>query len=144
MYKNGIDFKRQLTFGPHRSCRVTQQISVLQYVHLTQSQPHFFSRITWQLGHCRASPVDIRPLEQKNWLNTRFEDFIFNVLKKSPQSIPLFSWSSHPELHWALIVDTACSLNPREWPENCVKWICFKVRLWLYKWATFDLTSDAV
>ena len=50
-----------LTLGPHLSFLVTQQISVRQYEHLTQSQPHFLSKMTWQLGQLSASPVAIRP-----------------------------------------------------------------------------------
>ena len=57
---------RVLTLGPQRSCLVTQQISVRQQVHLTQSQPHFFNNITWQLGQFRASPPLIKPQKIKD------------------------------------------------------------------------------
>ena len=44
------------TLGPHRACLVTQQISVLQTVHIIQSQPSFLMMITWHVGHFIASP----------------------------------------------------------------------------------------
>ena len=45
MYGNFIKVI-SLTLGPHLSFLVTQQISVRQYEHLTQSQPHFLSKMT--------------------------------------------------------------------------------------------------
>ncbi len=46
----------RLTWGPHRACLVTQQISVLHIKQQIQSQPSFFWTITWHLGQFIASP----------------------------------------------------------------------------------------
>lgn len=46
----------KFTFGPHRGPRVTQQISVLHIEHRSQSHPHFFMRMTSQVGQVMASP----------------------------------------------------------------------------------------
>jgi hypothetical protein len=45
-----------LTPGPHLGPRVTQHISVLHIEQRSQSQPHFFIRITWHVGQFIASP----------------------------------------------------------------------------------------
>ena len=76
--------KFKLTFGPHLSCLVTQHISVRQYVHLTQSQPHFFKSITWQLGQFKASPVAIKPYDKKSRYVKLFLYFLTD--KKLPRS----------------------------------------------------------
>lgn len=57
---NGLVFiagRLRFTFGPHRACLVTQQISVLHIRQQSQSQPLFFCRVTSQPGHFMASPV---------------------------------------------------------------------------------------
>ena len=44
------------TFGPHRACLVAQHISVLQTLHLIQSQPSFFCTTILHDGQCIALP----------------------------------------------------------------------------------------
>jgi len=54
------------TLGPQRACLVTQQISVRQTEHRTQSQPHRFISITWHCGQDRASPLATKAYQMKS------------------------------------------------------------------------------
>lgn len=55
------------TFGPHRACLVTQQISVLHIKQQIQSHPSFFWTMMSHRGHFMASPFCSRLCSWIQW-----------------------------------------------------------------------------